>query len=152
MMKNTDAVNKTCTKCHKEQQVSEFWVDRSKKDGLKSNCITCMKKGAKAYRKTKHYRHVRRRYYYGITKSEYLEMFRRQNGKCAICGISHLELTKGLCVDHIHSINQIRGLLCQSCNCMLGMAKENRQILANAIKYLNKQQTARNCAKNINSS
>lgn len=73
---------------------------------------------------------------YGITVSEYLEMFRVQNGKCKICGVPHLEADRGLFIDHSHKSGKVRGLLCFHCNSMLGHAKESTVTLKNAIEYI----------------
>lgn len=34
-------MKKRCTKCHRWQDVSNFYHDRSKNDGLKTYCIAC---------------------------------------------------------------------------------------------------------------
>ena len=41
-------------------------------------------------------------------------------------------------VDHDHTGNFVRGILCTKCNTLLGMANDNIEILENAIKYLMK--------------
>jgi len=43
---------------------------------------------------------------------------------------------KVLCVDHDHNTGKIRGLLCNTCNRALGLLKDNKQLLINALKYL----------------
>lgn len=60
-----------------------------------------------------------------------------QGDFCAICK------KKKLCmpVDHCHTTNQIRGILCPSCNMGLGMFKDNIVFLKTAIKYLGKKKT-----------
>ena len=40
---------KTCTKCHQEKELTEFYKNRSTKDGLHSYCKTCFKASTKAY-------------------------------------------------------------------------------------------------------
>ncbi len=55
---------------------------------------------------------------YGLTPDEYDEMFEAQSGRCAICG-SPPE-GKRLSVDHDHQTDEVRGLLCQPCNLVLG--------------------------------
>lgn len=75
---------------------------------------------------------------FGITISEYNDMFSEQEGKCVICGIHQNELTKSLAVDHCHETGNIRGLLCQTCNLMLGYSGDDIEILKKSIKYLNK--------------
>lgn len=59
-----------------------------------------------------------------------------QMGRCAICGIDAISYTKRFSVDHDHETNEIRGLLCQGCNTILGMAGDQVEILQNAIGYL----------------
>jgi hypothetical protein len=73
---------------------------------------------------------------YGITPEERNEMFKNQNGKCAICGRHQSEFKKIFNLDHNHSTGKIRGLLCFRCNCMLGFATDDLNILKKAIKYL----------------
>lgn len=45
-----------------------------------------------------------------------------------------------LYIDHCHKTNQVRGLLCFSCNSALGHFKDNVESLKKAIKYLKKWQ------------
>ena len=71
---------------------------------------------------------------YGITLKEYSKLLIAQNGTCAICG--HPPNGKHLAVDHDHITGKVRGLLCDSCNPMLGYARDDRKILASAIDYL----------------
>jgi hypothetical protein len=71
-----------------------------------------------------------------ISVSQYLELFRKQSGCCAICGVSHLELTRGLFVDHDHQTKKVRGLLCGNCNLALGAFKDSPEILNDAVNYL----------------
>ncbi len=65
-------------------------------------------------------------------------MFELQEGKCLGCYRHQSKLKRPLCVDHCHVTGKVRGLLCVSCNLMLGYANDNTQVLANLIKYLNK--------------
>jgi len=74
------------------------------------------------------------RYLYGITQDEYNHLLSCQNSQCAICGKVHSE--RSLVVDHCHYTNKIRGLLCQQCNFMLGLASDNKEILKRAVEYL----------------
>lgn len=73
---------------------------------------------------------------YGITLEEYNRLFAEQNGRCAICGISQLELTKRLCVDHDHETGKVRGLICNMCNGGLGYFKDSLTSLEKAVEYL----------------
>ena len=77
--------------------------------------------------------------YHGITIEIYDEIFKKQDGRCAICsGMQISKTRKNLAIDHCHTDNNIRGLLCDSCNLLLGSAKDNIDILRRAIDYLEK--------------
>jgi hypothetical protein len=67
------------------------------------------------------------------------ELFSEQKGRCANCKTHQADLNKTLSVDHCHETGQVRGLLCQRCNAILGMAKDNIEILKNSIEYLERK-------------
>jgi len=71
-----------------------------------------------------------------ITREGYEVLLEEQNGNCAICGRNESEFKKRLQVDHCHATGEIRGLLCWSCNSALGKVKDNVDILASAVSYL----------------
>lgn len=78
---------------------------------------------------------------YGITIEEYDLWWEAQGGVCAIC--AQPEFRKGkdgtvhsLHVDHDHDTGVIRGLLCTKCNVLLGLAKDDPQLLEDARTYL----------------
>ena len=75
---------------------------------------------------------------YGITLEKFNEMNAKQKGLCAICG-KLCKTGKRLCVDHDHETGEVRGLLCQECNCGLGLLKDNVSILEKCIKYLTRR-------------
>jgi hypothetical protein len=70
---------------------------------------------------------------YKIGESEFQELLEKQAGRCAICGVVP---DKTLVVDHRHSDDAIRGLLCDDCNQGLGRFKDNPALLQSAISYL----------------
>lgn len=70
---------------------------------------------------------------YGITMEEYEAMWKRQGGKCAICGVS--ENGRKLSVDHSHKTGKVRELLCQHCNVVLGQIES---YLPKMLPYLEK--------------
>lgn len=74
---------------------------------------------------------------YGITLKQYNELLSKQNHTCGICGANSSDFSKRLAVDHCHTTNKVRGLLCSNCNTLLGLSKENTTILLNAITYIN---------------
>ena len=93
----------------------------------------------------RHYGLVRN---YDISLTEYAGMFNSQNGKCAICKQPETaklpgrktdgseERVRDLSVDHDHKTGAVRGLLCNSCNHMLGAAKDKKKTLLAAAEYL----------------
>jgi len=79
---------------------------------------------------------------YGITQSDYEDLLKRQNGKCAICGLlEEKHRSKVLNVDHNHKTKKVRGLLCNNCNRGLGHLKDSIKNLKKAIKYLEEKGT-----------
>lgn len=73
---------------------------------------------------------------YGITADQKDAMLAAQGGRCAICATDTPSTSTGWHIDHCHSTKAVRGILCQPCNNMLGMAKDNINILQKAIEYL----------------
>lgn len=79
-------------------------------------------------------------YKYGITLEEAKEMLINQDGKCLICKKETSFIGRsGAHVDHSHSTNEIRGILCQKCNGGLGLFEDNMTTLLNAINYLKRR-------------
>lgn len=113
----------------------------------KERCEPCRKAQAKAQYRKDYERHGDKRralnlagHYrrkYGITVEERDQMLDLQGGKCAICqGPPNGKKDGRLHVDHCHATNRIRGLLCYSCNTMLGLAADDPQRLLAAVEYL----------------
>ena len=80
---------------------------------------------------------------YGITLSEYDDMLKAQDYKCAICGNEDEVEGKRLAIDHCHSEGRVRGLLCGKCNRALGLFYDNIDLLEKAKDYLIKYALAR---------
>lgn len=57
---------------------------------------------------------------FGITYEQYCQILKFQKGRCAICK-KYPDKNRRLCVDHCHDNGRVRGLLCDSCNKMLGV-------------------------------
>lgn len=79
---------------------------------------------------------------YNLSYEEYLDMFSKQENQCSICKTEVLPNTKNAHVDHCHTTGIVRSILCTTCNTGLGKFKENKQLLAEAIKYLEFHGTA----------
>jgi hypothetical protein len=79
---------------------------------------------------------------HGITVDLLLDLEKKQDGKCAICGSTKSEhgRSEKLYFDHCHKTNRPRALLCHQCNILIGSAKDSIQILEQAITFLKKHQ------------
>lgn len=79
---------------------------------------------------------------YGITRTQYEEIDKKQNNVCAIClkpesiYDKRKNRIRTLSVDHCHLTNKIRGLLCGNCNRALGLFKDCPERLKKALIYL----------------
>jgi hypothetical protein len=77
---------------------------------------------------------------YGMTLRDFQDMYEHQDFRCAICGerdrIQDQSKRKRLSIDHDHETGKVRGLLCQRCNVMIGMARDNPDILRRAALYV----------------
>lgn len=79
---------------------------------------------------------------YGISLDEYNEMLQNQNYVCKICHCPDIAISahnneiKNLAVDHCHSTGRVRGLLCDRCNHLLGLAQDSEMLLQKAMEYL----------------
>lgn len=147
---------RTCIDCNgKFLLCSEYF---SFKNGYFSNrCIRCSKdreseykaakyrespevyKGrAKSYRQRNplQVRACRLKREFGVDLDWYDATVVLQGGVCAIC--RRKDEARSLSVDHCHSSGVLRGLLCRTCNLMLGSAKDDPAILESAKLYLMK--------------
>lgn len=79
---------------------------------------------------------------FGIDLDVYNLMLKFQGGVCAICKRPETAIRSGkvkwMAVDHCHSSMRIRGLLCQTCNSMLGQAKDDAARLRAGADYVEK--------------
>ncbi len=78
---------------------------------------------------------------FGIGLAVYQAMHDAQGGVCAICAQPETAMRNGtvkwLAVDHDHTGGkQIRSLLCQRCNVMIGHCADNPEVLRAAAAYL----------------
>ena len=120
---------KTCSICKQELSLSLFHKRTYKTGniGYQSKCKKCSTDVKKTYYKTHEY--ARRRF--KLTEDQYDDLMK--NEKCQICNV---ELIKK-CIDHCHTTNKIRGVLCNNCNTALGLVGDNIATIESMIKYLN---------------
>jgi len=73
---------------------------------------------------------------YGITPVEKDAMLAQQNYSCAVCRTVSSGGNHGWHTDHDHVTGMIRGILCRSCNLVLGHVKDDADRLQKLIDYL----------------
>ena len=71
---------------------------------------------------------------YGLTLAQYNEMYLKQLGLCAACHNPFGDETPH--IDHCHTTGKVRGLLHPNCNKLLGLAKDDAQVLLSCSEYL----------------
>ena len=123
------AQSKVCNVCLTDKDLAEF-----PKDGRKT-CKDCRNSYIRTYRRnTPELQKLQKiKQLYGLEASEY-QLLVESNPHCPICGSE-----EPLVVDHDHSTQEVRGLICNHCNLVLGHARDNIEILKNAIAYLNNE-------------
>lgn len=128
--------SKVCPSCNKELPLTFFPIAKKRQSGRASHCKECRKNKYPYNAVSKRSIHLRHRY--GIEIDEYIYMYNKQGGTCAICQ-SMISIDKTSHVDHCHKTGKVRGLLCFMCNSALGKFKDSKQILLRAIDYLNEK-------------
>ncbi len=127
-MTNSDRI---CPTCRKLKKLSDFSKDSRKRLGRRFQCKVC-------HRQSDRRCFMKRRY--GISLESYEEMFRAQDGRCAACKQRETAKQKGrimlLGVDHDHTTGKIRGLLCNRCNRVLGLFRDNPDVIKRALDYV----------------
>ena len=114
---------KKCSVCKRIKFIDEFHKNRRYKNGRPSQCKEC---ASDKQREMK----------YGLSRAQYDRMLRRQGGQCAVCSNASGDIN--LVVDHSHHTGKVRGILCRSCNTMLGLAGDRTETLKSAIRYIRK--------------
>lgn len=72
---------------------------------------------------------------FGITPNDYYEMLEKQGGVCATCG-GQCKTGRRLAVDHDHITGKVRGLLCSSCNIVVGHLQDSPERIQRISDYL----------------
>ena len=116
---------KKCTICKIDKPLTDFHKSSSNKDGHRGDCKACRK--AESLKQ------------YGLTMQCYDRLVELQGNQCAICGTTEPKGTSTLnrwYVDHNHHTDEVRGLLCSTCNTGLGNFYDNADTLRRAADYL----------------
>lgn len=145
---------KECKRCGKFKSISEFYAPTHE-----CRCKECVKEIRKQhYNENKEVIKTRVKKYrtenpekirdtklkqaYGVGTEYFNAKLKEQGGVCAGCGRNRKSLWRGkeveMALDHDHSTNKPRGVLCIKCNRALGLLEENIQTMQNLIEYINK--------------
>ena len=132
-----DVVSRVCPTCSTEFKTKVKNINRG---GGVYCCLKCNPN--KAASTTLEQKVDRRRAYnlrrnYGLTIEQYEQLLKDQGGVCAICSeVSTNPRSPFLFVDHCHSTERVRGLLCGPCNSAIGLLKEREDLFRKAVAYL----------------
>jgi len=130
-------LTKVCSHCKKEKTAAEFSEKSELPDGLNCNCKQCVQIYAKEWyaspmgKKSHRYSMVKRKY--GLSAEQYDTLM--QTKACMVCERNFSKTIKPH-IDHDHVTGRVRGLICASCNIVLGNARDSLDTLRNAIDYL----------------
>ncbi len=115
-------------KIHGHLQIQDTY-QKKYNDNIHYKCKTCMLN-----------KNIKRKYQGMNDLNDYDRMLSGQNHCCAICKGQNTTTRNGVikrfAIDHDHSNQKVRGLLCAFCNALIGYAKDNIETLQSAIDYL----------------
>lgn len=143
---------KHCCKCRVEKLEADFYFDK-RRNALLSPCKECriitVKKLNHSWRKNNPEKTKASNFKsklkskYGISPDQFLNLWKNQNGLCAICAKTILldssEKALQSHVDHCHVSGVVRGLLCLTCNTGIGMLNDSIDLLDAAKQYLQRR-------------
>jgi hypothetical protein len=159
------AAMKTCSKCAAALPLSAFYL-RKDNGKPHSACKACERAATKVWydnnrdkaiakykawrlenldtvrqyrreNREKHYRQeVSRKY--GVSVAWLDKALADQGNKCACCGREFVSGDKQTTphVDHCHKSGQVRGVLCNRCNSVLGLCEDSTELLSSLLGYL----------------
>ena len=140
-----------CIKCDLVRPIDNFANKRKEKSSI---CMPCMRIYSRNYyannsedlksnarrHKASHPNQYKNFAFHNISQDNYNLLLQKHDGLCWIC-----KDKQAICIDHDHSCCDsksrscgkcIRGVLCNGCNFMIGLARDDVQVLKSAIEYL----------------
>ena len=144
-------LDKQCQRCNTVKSEREFARSTLTKDGLQKWCKVCRKNYYLENRiRIAQYwkdrleknpdlnivKHLKRNY--NLTKEQFNDMLRIQNNCCAVCFTDKPGGHGTWHIDHDHVTGKLRELLCNRCNFVLGMVKDDGALLIKLMLYLQK--------------
>lgn len=148
------STSKKCANCLQVKSTTEFYSDKSRKDGFARQCSICDRIRTKLWNQNNPERkreagrkwskenpdkmRLSRWKKYGLdfTPEQFNIMLVNQKECCAICHKHYSEFKRMLVPDHDHTTGKVRGLFCGQCNVGIGMFHDSIKLLENAQDYL----------------
>jgi hypothetical protein len=119
-------------------------INQRTKRWLAANPDQLLKRRAQSLAWAKANLGLHRKYKLGITPEQFGAMLESQQHRCLVCRIDLRTLRgKNVHLDHCHSTNRVRGILCHGCNTALGFMKENAANLRALADYIEGFSTCR---------
>ena len=132
---------KVCTKCKIEKSLDCFGWNKSR-DRYNIYCKPCRvfinKIDAKKHKERvcKTQRKVKLKSKYGLTEDQYIKQLEWQKHCCLICFKKFDGILVKPHIDHDHTTEKLRGILCSHCNQGLGHFMDSETSLEKAQHYL----------------
>jgi Recombination endonuclease VII len=127
-----------CKECRAKRS-KEIWANPKERKVARERTVNWLKSQSGKYKVFE--RNLIREY--GIDLEDWARMMNAQNRKCACCE-GALQLDRTTHVDHCHNSGDVRALLCQWCNSVLGYAKDDVSLLQKAVNYLKRHNAKSN--------
>lgn len=133
VLEPTRSGNTLCSTCRYVKPYTEFYECHMPRQ-CQGTCVRCAKE-----------RDVRlpqdvataRLGCYGLTKDDYTNMIKQQNGACAICRQKPSDgLMQDFIIDYDHVTGNVRGLLCDKCDNGLRLLGDDVEGVSHALHYL----------------
>jgi hypothetical protein len=121
-----------CSKCYEWKEPGLFNKNRHQLSGLNYACKPCSAIDTRKYNLPAKY---------GISAGQFAEKLLAQGGKCACCSVKfQFEGVRNTrpCVDHNHTTNEVRDLLCGKCNLAAGNVADSSLKAEQLAVYLKK--------------
>lgn len=154
----TQVGKKPCRTCGQEKALTEFRFRKRRgrcNGNYASDCKGCELEYLRQWRKDhadvvrEKHRRVCRKLRLGkfncstwkrlgivFTAAQYHNRLKQQGGVCAICRRPNPAKKKRMSLDHNHTTGQVRGIVCDRCNLMIGMVEKEPAIVTAVQEYL----------------
>ena len=129
---------KQCATCKEWKGVTRFGISSRSPDGRRGRCDDCRTELEKTEDKYLN----RKAILYNTSVDRLREIYESRDGTCHSCGTP--DTITAIHVDHDHACcpgrtscgECVRGMLCSTCNRILGLARDEVEVLNNLIAYL----------------